>query len=284
MLEFLNEYFIDPILANGWFNPVNTAVYSVILIAAVYIVYRLLTRMKVKIDDRFILAVIPFIFWGSTTRVLHDAAFAGKLSPALNTFYSSSIFPTPGSYIITFSLALIVLLVSLLIQRSSGLDYWKPMLVTGVVLCLFNITMLPIESLFPLWLIGGVTLLWTGLFFAWRPILARLGHSPLTNYYHTLLSKENLAILSVHFLDATATVVALSHFGYLEQHVVPRALFPFLGPYAMFLLKGVVVLPALWAIDRYADDPRFSKFLKLVVLILGLAPGLRNLVRLIAMV
>jgi uncharacterized membrane protein len=284
MFEFLQEYFIDPVLANGWFNPVNTAVYSVILIAAVYLVYRMLEKMNVKIDNSFILAVVPFIIWGSTTRVLHDAAFAGKLSPALNVFYSSNIFPTPGSYIITFSLALLVLIASLLTQRLSGLAYWKVMLVVGTALVLFNLTLLPVENLFPLWLIGGVTLLWTGMFFSWRPLFARLGIGPLSDYYHTLLSRENLLILSAHFLDATATVVALTHFGYLEQHVVPRALFPLFGPYAMFLLKGLVVLPALWAIDRYAEDKRFKKFLKLVVLILGLAPGLRNLVRLVAMV
>ena len=73
-------------------------------------------------------------------------------------------------------------------------------------------------------------------------------------------------------------------FGYLEQHVVPRVLFPLFGPYAMFLLKILVVPPALWAIDRYAEDPQFAKFLKIVVFVLGLAPGFRNLVRLIAMV
>ena len=158
------------------------------------------------------------------------------------------------------------------------------MFVIGSALTLVNITILPYANLFPLWLIGGLTLLWTAIFFSWRPLMARLGHLPLTNYYHTLLSRENLAILSAHFLDATATVVALTHFGYVEQHVVPRLLFPFLGPYAMFLLKALVVLPALWAIDRYAEDPQMRRFIKLVVLILGLAPGLRNMIRLIAMV
>jgi len=284
MLDFLTEHFINPILANGWFNPFNTIVYSALLILAVFLVHRMLGRMKVSIDDRFFLAVIPFIFWAATTRVLHDAAFAGKLSPELNSFYSSPVFPTPGSYLITFALALATLLASLLIQRYSGIAYWKTMLTAGTALTLVNITLLPFVTLFPLWLIGGITLLWSGFFFSWRPLLARLGRLPLSNYYHVLLTRENLLILSAHFLDATATVIALTHFGYVEQHVVPRLLFPYFGPYAMYLLKGVVVLPALWAIDRYAEDRQFRKFLKIVVLILGLAPGLRNLVRLMCMV
>ena len=281
---FLQEYFIDPILANGWFNPVNTMVYSIILIAAVLLVRRMLGRMGVRIDDRFWLAVMPFIIWAGATRVLHDAAFAGKLSPALNSFFSSNIFPTPGSYVITFSLALAVLIVSLAAQRWGGIPYWKLMLTIGTALALFQLSMVPVANLFPLWLIGGISLLWAGLFFSWRPLLARMGGIPISNYYHRLLSKENLAILSAHFLDATATVVALAMFGYLEQHVVPRMLFPLMGPYAMFLLKIVVVPPALWVIDKYAEDRQFRKFLKIVVFILGLAPGVRNLIRLVAMV
>ena len=284
MWQFFQEHFIDPILANGWFNPFNTALYSVILIVAVFLVYRLLNRMKVRIDNRFAIAILPFIFWASTTRVLHDAAYAGELSPALNQFYSSPIFPTPGSYIITFILALFTLLLSLLIQRAAKVPYWKTMFTVASALTLFNLTMIPVLTLLPLCIIGGITLLWTAVFFSWRPLLARLPHLPVSNYYHTLLSRENLAILSAHFLDATATVTALTLFGYLEQHVVPRLFFPFIGPYAMFLLKALVVLPALWAIDRYAEDPQFRKFLKLVVLILGLAPGIRDMVRLVALV
>ncbi len=284
MWEFLQEHFIDPVLANGWFNPVNTLVYSAILIAAVFLVYRLLGRMGVSIDNRFVWAVVPFIFWASSTRVLHDAAFSDRLPPVLNAFYSSPIFPTPGSYLITFTLALTVLVLSLGIQRLWGIAYWKSMPAAGWALVLLNLAIIPWASPFPLLLIGGLTLLWTGIFFSWRPLLARIPIPALSDYYHILLSRENLLILGAHFLDATATVVALAHFGYVEQHVVPRLMFPYLGPYAMFLLKGVVVLPALWAIDRYAEDPQMKRFLKLVVLILGLAPGLRNMLRLIAMV
>jgi uncharacterized membrane protein len=283
MWQFIQDYFINPILANGWFNPINTAVYSIILIIAVFLVYRLLGRLKVKIDNHFILAVIPFIFWASSTRVLHDAAFAGRLSPGLNAFYSSPIFPTPGSYLITFTLALFTLLFSLLLQRLTKIPYWKTMLVIGTALAIVNFTFLPHVTLLPFFLIGTLTLLWAGLFFSWRLLLPNIGRLKKSSLPR-LLTRENLTILSAHYLDASATVVALTLFGYLEQHVVPRLFFPYFGPYAMFLLKALVVLPALWAIDRYAEDPQLKKFLKLVVLMLGLAPGLRDTIRLVALV
>ena len=275
MQDAINEYFIGPILQNGWFNPVNTIVYSVLLVIGVYLVYRMLKRMEVHIDSRFFLAILPFIVWGSTTRVLHDAAYAGVLSPELNAFYGSPIFPTPGSYIITFALALFILLVSLLVQRFTKFPYWKLMFAIGIVLDITNLMMLPFLSWFPIFFILGITLLWGAVFFLPGRVFS--GRFPS---FGRLFSVSNSGILTAHFLDATATITALTLFNYAEQHVVPRLFFPIMGPAAMFLLKIAVVLPVLWLVDRYADEGDFRNFLKIVILILGLAPGVRDMVRL----
>ncbi|NIO22937.1 MAG: DUF63 family protein [Candidatus Aenigmarchaeota archaeon] len=275
MADLIQEYFINPILQNGWYNPLNTIVYSILLVIGVYLVYRMLKRMDVHIDSRFFLAILPFILWGSTTRVLHDAAYAGILSPELNAFYGSPIFPTPGSYIITFALALFVLLISLLAQRFTRFPYWKAMFGIGIVLDIVNFLILPVFSFFPIILILGITILWAAVFYLPRNVFTWKIPS-----FNKLFSIDNTGILSAHFLDATATVTALTLFGYLEQHVVPRLFFPIMGPFAMFFLKVVVVLPVLWIVDRYAEEGDFKNFLKIVILILGLAPGLRDMIRL----
>ena len=283
MSGFIEQYFINPILENGWFNPVNTIIYSVILIIAVIYVYKLLKRLNIPIDKYFILSTLPFIFWGSSTRVLHDAAFAGVLSPELNSFYISPIFPTPGSYFITFALALSVLLLSLLVQKIRETEYWKVMFSIGIAFDIINIALIPFTNLWVLVLIPAAVSVWVLLFASPRLISSKLfPRRTVTKTINTFLSNENLAIIAAHFLDATATVVALTFFGYVEQHVVPRMLFPYMGAYAMFFLKALVVPPALYVIDRYAEDGDFKNFLKLVVLILGLAPGLRNTLRLAA--
>jgi uncharacterized membrane protein len=275
MADFITEHFINPILSNGWFNPVNTAVYSLILIGAVYLVYNMLRKMKIHIDRYFLVAIMPFIFWGSSTRVLHDAAYTGALAtPELNAFFELPIFPTPGSYIITFSLALVTLLCSLLAQRYAKVSYWKPMAAFGTALCVVNIVIMPVASLLPLLLIVPATLLFTGLLFI--PQAANWGIPK------GILTGQNNIIVAGHLLDASATTFALFVFGYVEQHVLPRALFPILGFETMFLLKIAVVLPVLWLIDRYTEDRDFRNFLKIVVFILGVAPGLRDLLRLIA--
>jgi len=297
MADFLHDTFVLPIMQNGWYNPLNTIVYGILLVIGVYLVFRLLRKLSIGIDRRFLYAILPFIFWGSTTRVLHDAAFAGRLAtPGLNAFYNSPLFPTPGSYLITFGLALLVLLVSLLVQkgtggakkrllglaiRQGGIPYWKTMAAIGVVLCGINVYMLPFTTITPLLLVLGFWLLWTGLFLIlgrWKALTCRV------SAMKGLLTGQNLGILSAHFLDAAATFTALSFFGYWEQHVVPNLFIPVFGSISMFFLKAVVVLPVLWAIDRYGESGNFNNFLKIVVLILGLAPGLRDVIRLVAMV
>ncbi len=279
-MSFLEDYFLNPILANGWFNPINTLVYSIILIIAVYYVYKLLKRMDIKIDTNFTISILPFIVWASSTRVLHDAAVSSALPPAINDFYSLPVFPTPGSYFITFTLALMTLLISLAFQKYKDIPYYKTMTSLGVIFCIINFILLPLPNPYPFLLIFGITAAWALLFSAPQLIPGIPGK------VRKLFSWENDFILSAHFLDATATVVSLTLFGYVEQHVVPRLFFPYMGPYAMFFLKAIVVIPVLWVLDHHkAEDPHsaeFIHFLKIVVLILGLAPGLRDTLRLMA--
>jgi len=280
MANLLEEYFLSPVLQNGWFNPVNTIAYSILLVIAVWIVYRLVIKMKIPIDSRLALALLPFIFWGSSTRVLHDSAVAGVLQ---NTIYESPFFVTPGSYFITFGLALGVLILSLLIQKFSKHPYWKPMFVIGFILCAWNVYMLRLPYLLPLALVVPMALFWTGISYLPKIIISKLNFpKKYMKQISRLFSKENMGILGSHYLDASATFFALSMFGYLEQHVVPRLLMPFMGPVSMFLLKTVVIFPVLYLIDRYSEDKSMNNFLKIVILILGLAPGLRDVIRMMA--
>ena len=296
MASFYN-WFIDPIMKNGWYNPINTLTYSIILIVAVFLVFKMLKRMDIYIDKYFFIAIFPFIFWGSSTRVLKDAATAGVLAtPQLNSFYSSPFFVTPGSYIITFVLALSVLLLSLLAQKlsKSKLPYWKFMFVVGLALCAVNLYLLPIMTLGGFLTVVGLAGTWTLLFLGlhyffkstfFKNRFVRLTKNRLNKEsFAKLWSRQNTAILSAHFLDASATFVALAMFGYFEQHVVPRLLIDIMGPAAMFLLKIVIVLPTLWIIDRYAEEGDFKNFLKIVIFILGFAPGARDALRLLVMV
>ena len=295
-MDFINEYFLDPILSNGWFNPVNSITYGIILVVAVYFVFRLLKKMDIHIDRYFLCAILPFVLWGSSTRVLHDAAYAGALAGGLGEFYSLPIFPTPGSYMITFLLALLVLLFSLAIQKVAGrkeeggrrqglshskpscwrFPYWKTMLAIGIIMDIVNFALYPRIDLIPMLMILGLTGLWSLLFL----LLHKFSKTSKFQALKQIFTPENSGLLSAHMLDASATYVALTFFGYLEQHPLPRFLIGLTNPAAMFLLKIVVLVPVLYIIDRYSEPGDFKNFLKIVILMLGLAPGLRDMIRL----
>ena len=82
--------------------------------------------------------------------------------------------------------------------------------------------------------------------------------------------------------DASTTFIAVECFNYYEQHVLPNALNRLFGTYlTVFPMKIIVVLSVLYIIDQYIDDLTIKNLLKLTVFVLGLAPGLRNILTLI---
>jgi|GEM_PF-549109 len=321
MADFFTEFFVNPILLNGWFNPVNTLLWGLILVVAAFLVYSgLLKRLKVRIDRYFALAILPFVFWASSTRVLRDLFYslaqqsAGNSQqfmsdiayqigliqqqafsyisrfvpiPPIAGFFSwiVTLFPTPGSYVFTFLFALACLLLSLAIQRLSSsrrwprrlpakVPYWKPMFLIGLAFCVLNVWMLPFTNPWGLGMILGITAGFAAVFFG----LTYLQEKKILKF--PLFSRVNSALLSVHMLDSSATFVSVMFFGYLEQHPVPRLFIESVGPWTFFVLKLAVLLPSLYIIDKYAEEGDFKNFLKIVILILGLAPGLRDSIRL----
>jgi len=334
MADFLSEYFLNPILINGWFNPVNTLLWGVILVVAAYLTYtKLLKAMKVKVDKYFALAILPFIFWASSTRVLRDIVYGiasqaaagnqafltdivcqmGAICQAAYSYtmrfipiptlagafaWVITFFPTPGSYVFTFLFALACLLLGLGIQKitskSTKIPYWKIMFLIGLIACAINVLMIPLTNPWGLGMILGITGAFSLAFFG----LAYLHEKKLLKWKPLgVFTRVNSSLLSAHMLDSSATFVSVAFFGYYEQHPVPRLFIEAIGPWTFFILKLAVLLPSLYIIDRYADGKpdshskkewlsfegsEFRDFLKIVILILGLAPGLRDAIRLAA--
>jgi uncharacterized membrane protein len=93
--------------------------------------------------------------------------------------------------------------------------------------------------------------------------------------------KFNLMILYAHMLDASSTYMGVDWFGYYEKHVVPTFLIALTGSAAvMFPLKLLVLLPVLSMIDKSVEDRALKNLIKLTLITLGLAPAVRNTLRL----
>lgn len=256
-MNFFQEYFINPIINASGYNPVNTTVYGLILIIAVYLIFKLLKKLDIKIDRYFSISLLPFIILGGLVRVLEDAEVL-----------TSYLFVSPLVYFMIFFVTLASLFSSILIEKKFGIKYYKPFFAIGLSILLYSLIFIELVNLVAVTIILLITVAWFGGFL-------------LINYLKPkILSMQNSLVLGGHMLDASATFTALSFFGYWEQHVLPSFFIDLFGPVSFFILKLAVLIPVLFLVDRYVENEEEKNWLKLIILVLGLAPGVRDMTRL----
>lgn len=286
MPDAFQTYFIDPIRYNTGYNIVNTAAYAVVFVLLVFVTYRLLRLLKIKVDKNFFIGIVPYIALGSILRALEDLLeFTASVPPIFSPFTlvdafgtaRNLLFITPLIYIFMFVLALAALLVSKAVERY-GVPYHKTWLATGLLLCLAAISQLRLENAFALFAMLGI-------FGVWALVIggSRIAFRDFETARRAL-TKENTLLILVHMFDATTTFVALQFFSYFEQHVVAGLTIGFLGPMGIFALKLPVVTAVLYYLDKELAKPEDLKkrnFIKIAILVLGLGPGLRNFLRLV---
>ncbi|GAB4307371.1 MAG: DUF63 family protein [Methanobacteriaceae archaeon] len=256
ILEFINEYIIY--LEPGY-NLLNTVIFGLILGLVIILIIKMFNYIKKDPKD-LLIPLIPFIFFGSSTRALVDNGIY-PLTYAL---------VTPGIYVLTGLMAILVLLISVFIERKTEIDYRYIIVGIGLIICIPNISKISTIDLNASLLVLVSWSIFTSVFVILR------------KKWRVLNSKINLSVISAHLFDASSTFVAVDLYGYSEQHVLPNALTNLTGTaFVMYPLKIVVILAALYVIDMYVEDDTIKNMLKLAIFILGLAPGLRNFLSLI---
>lgn len=81
---FFYHHYWMPILCDEGYNPVNTASWAILFLLLVLWAYRVSVEIRERVDLSLVLAVVPYLVWGSVYRVLEDAdLFApyGALQP-----------------------------------------------------------------------------------------------------------------------------------------------------------------------------------------------------------
>ncbi|MEM4331397.1 MAG: DUF63 family protein, partial [Candidatus Anstonellales archaeon] len=103
MQDFIDKYFIKPIINYEGYNIVNTTTYAIIAIFGLYLTYKYFKKNNIDFDGHFFKSLIPFVFFGSIKRVITDAVNAGIAQGwPYAPFYEYNIFNvTPGIYVIT---------------------------------------------------------------------------------------------------------------------------------------------------------------------------------------
>ena len=233
----------------------STIVLSITTVVFVYLLYKVLGKLKIKIDKTLALAVSPFVLLGSSIRVLKDAGYL-----------IDCVFQTPGIYFLIFGVTFLTILISLFFQKKKQIPYYKITFIIGLILVAPILGILNYRNFLGL---GYVIL----FFIPWIVIL-----------WFVPWLKENKIVTGLQMFDATNTFVALNYFGYWEEHVLPRFIINLSGtPFSFIILKIIVVILILLGIDKYSKDKEFNNYIKLIIGILGAATGLRDFISLLVL-
>ncbi len=257
MQGFIDEYFLDPIRYGTGYNIVNTAVYAALLLLLVYLTIRLFEKIRLRLDRRFYMFFVPFLYLGSSLRVLRDYEVI-----------TSNLFKTPGIYILIYLLLISTVLLGLFLERKVGTRYYYVPLGTALLGGLYSTFKLLGLGMDPMPLIQAF-LLASVIAAAAAVLVGGAG-------YGFIQDRLNQGILWAHLLDASATYMGISFYGLTAQHVLPRAVISATHPAAMFVLKLGVVLPILYYL-KDVEKESTRDVLRAIILTLGFAPGMRDI-------
>jgi uncharacterized membrane protein len=276
--DFIYKYYIDPIRYEQPYNAVETITYALILIAAVYLIYRWFKKSEFPLDGPFVLATLPYIILGGVLRVIQDSHMIQSDLQFLIV--------TPFIYFVIFFYTLTILIISRYLESQRLCNnYLKVYAGVGIfsVICValvllgWGMTHTRID-LFVLVVIPLMATVATLLVFACMRYILRWQYvtDPL---YITLLFGQ--------LLDASATSYGIDlhpSVQYIEQHVVGSALIEWTHTaFVMFPLKLVVLFPAIYIMEMYRKEanPAFWNLVLLAMIVVGLAPGVRDMTRMV---
>ena len=290
-MDIVQEFFVNPIFEKTGYNMINTLTYAAIAIISLYFIWTFLKKKGFDFSSReFLYAVAAFVLFGSTARVVTDitdsgmiaaaAGNGGMLGPVYSAVTASGIFAygyltvTPGIYIVTAML----LLSSIAIERVTKQKYFAAY--AGALLWLpCFLLLIPFMRNFDFLALGFAL----ASVFAFAAILILKIFAKIEVKLH-----EALAI-SGQALDGAATFTVIDIFskftgkGYFEQHVVSAGIGTAtpLGFGLFLIVKVTLAALIVYFVRKESMDEKDRALLLIVVAIMGFAPGIRDLLRML---
>ncbi len=240
----------------NWINPLNTEYtvpftifcISLFLIFA-YLIFIFLKRLKIKMDYKIATSVFPFVIIGSLLRVCRDMSLL-----------KSQLFETPGIYLLmtSFYLSLLTLF------RKLKIEYDTYTFLIGLALLSFLLPIFSIKNFSALYMFCLI-------FF------------PLSLLFYFLpIAIEDKIVLILQSFDGTVTSIAIQFFGYKEKHILPTLFIRLTNfPFIFLLIKILTTALVLFILNKYVKEKEVRNYLKLLIAILPLGTGTRDLVRLL---
>jgi uncharacterized membrane protein len=275
--EFITTYYIDPIRYGQPYNIVDTLTYAVILIMAVFLIYRWLDRTGFPVDGKFVLATVPFIIFGGLLRVVEDT---GYITSDLHL-----LLVTPLIFFVIFFFTITALFLSRTLERAGIIaSYHTGYAGIGTMSCI----------------LAAAFLAWFGITYTQVSVsilviilaLAIVTSAAVWAFMRYVLKWEYASdplycvLIFGQLLDASATSygIDLHSIVYTESHVVGGALIAWTGTaFSMFPLKLAVLFPAVYILQIYRKEaqPVLWHLILLAMIIVGFGPGVRGMVRMV---
>jgi uncharacterized membrane protein len=256
--EFIERYFIEPVMSSQGYNIYNTLVYAILFLASLYIVGRLLKRMEMNIDEELFWILVPFVFLGGVIRALGQYTFVKGEGVLPMSFW----FFTPGIYILIAVFTIVSLGISIAVKKE------RPSLVMytfGGIPALIGLAYIILKAanyVEFLWILGTSS------------VIGLLIFGTIFRFWKVLNSKANALIIFGFVLDTTTTTIATAYLGYAPEHVMTR-LISSANPFLFLPFKLSLILAALYYIEK--DSSEGEKWIfKLGLLILGLPHGIHD--------
>jgi uncharacterized membrane protein len=343
----------DGYVIDQGYTLVSELTYGIVLIIALYGIFRLFERLDIKIDIRFTVSILPYIFLGGTLRVMEDGEIFRApyvylmISPVIYFVIGALILVMVASsrvldgkknyssieklilsarpffvfnvvYILIYmfhydrfnfivhpyvpmTLSILVLFVMYIqLKRRDEFDGYQSMFLFGIFLLGFSVFILALWPEIAVWKAAyleahggdivthpeavpivlaismGVTL---AVYAVGRKLMAK---REVAGIYTAPI---NLLIIFGQMLDAVATYIGVDRYGYAEKHPVPDFLFETFGTSAVFIpIKLALACAIVYIMDiSFKEElktyPILKELIKIIVIILGLAPGIRDMLR-----
>jgi len=274
---FIFEYFIRPVTdpAVQGYNPVNTAVYgAILLVLAFFVIYPILDRRGIKFNYKFCLGLIPYILLGTALRAVEEGGLIAGIEKTPNMLEAGYWVYTPGVWFLVFAIVIFGLFFSRWLHKRKKAEFNKAFPVIGAVFAVPLLLLL--FANFSNWLgfiavIAAVAAVSFGIYFLLKFV-------PFTK---KLATRFNGLVVSGQVIDSVATIIALSVFGFTEQHPLSELIIktPVIGQVLFLFVKVALVLTILYYVERDLKSKNLQGFVRVFLMVLGFATGIASVLK-----
>lgn len=302
--QFIWKYFWGPIVSDAFghtafyngvqaeekFTIVSEMIYGILVILVLIGLYKLMKKWNISVNSYFLLAIMPYIIAGSVTRVLEDSEFF--VEPILYLFI------TPIIYFQILFIFLIFLFLGYYFQNRFNSSYVS---INSTLFIGGMIYLSPFIYYISNWFFGnpwipGSEVRFDVFILVFSLVLTIvLSVFLISNFFkkysfiYVFKNPLNLSMIGGHMVDGITSYISIYdplNMGlpfYYEKHPASDLIlniWPPLFPIVKFLLIVIVII--IFDVVYKKDFEKYARLvnlLKIGIFILGFAPGLRDLLR-----